>query len=421
MKKWYQLALLNLVVLTLLGLLLRYKINFPLPLLQQENILHAHSHFAFNGWISFLLQLLLLDEFTNNYKQATRFWDRFFLASTFINYAMIISFAWTGYSAISIAFSTLALFLSYIFAYKIYRQLPVKDAQQVSSRFVKASLFFLLLSSFGTYALAAVMSMKTDPYWLHNALYFFLHFQYNGWFTFAVLAFLLKKLEASTNYHYPSARTFFLLLASTCIPSYLFTSLWHHRPAYITIVIIVTAILQTASLYFLWKLLHRNVKQVYYGLPIVCKWLFSIAISAFVLKVLLQFFSVHPKLAQLAFGFRPIIIGYLHLIFLGFITMYLLGVIADKQIVYLKHRVTVAGLVTFAAGILINEILLAVQGFAAIYYLYLPMVNLLLYANTFTLVAGAVLLFAAAIKANEATSKSIDNTLTNTKWIPLNY
>src|ERR1700709_943598 len=124
-------------------------------------------------------------------------------------------------------------------------------------QFVKGSLFFLLLSSIGPYAVAILIATKNvDPYWSHNALYFFLHFQYNGWFTFAVLAFLLKKLEASISFNRKQARIFFILLVSTCIPSYFFTSLWHHRPVSITVVIIITAILQTAALYFLWKLLY---------------------------------------------------------------------------------------------------------------------------------------------------------------------
>jgi hypothetical protein len=399
MRKWYQIALLNLVVLTLLGLLLRYKINFPLPFLHQENLLHAHSHFAFNGWISFLLQVLILDQFTKDYKTSTPFWNRFFVASTIVNYGMIVSFAWVGYTAISIALSTIALWLSYAFAYKIYKALPATEGNNISSKFVKAALFFLLLSSIGPYALALIIATKvSNAYWYHNALYFFLHFQYNGWFTFAVLAFLMKKLEGSTVFNYKLAQRFFILLAATCIPSYLFTSLWHHRPFSITIIIIVTATLQTAALFFLSKLLTKNMRTAYTTLPPLVRWLYLLAISAFILKVVLQFFSVYPQIAQLAFGFRPIIIGYLHLIFLVFVSMYLLGVITEKKILHLDYKVTSAGLITFAAGIIINEVLLAIQGFAAIYYLYLPSLKMLLFANTFTLVIGAALLFVASTK-----------------------
>lgn len=402
MKKWYTVGVFNLVVLALLGLTLRYKINFPLPFLQQENLLHAHSHFAFNGWISFLLQLLILEEFTGDYKKNTRFWNRFLGISTLVNYAMIISFTRVGYSGVSIVLSTFALWLSYVFAYKIYKAIPDNKEKAVSIKFTKASLFFLLLSSLGPYALAIIMAVKSShQYWYHNALYFFLHFQYNGWFTFAVLAFLIKKLEKSTAYNYRHAKAFFLLLAITCIPSYLFTSLWHHRPFSITIIIVITAILQTAALYLLWKLLYKNMKSIYLHLPVICRWLYSLSISAFILKIILQFFVVQPQLGQLAFAFRPIIIGYLHLIFLGFVSMYLLAFMADKKIVSLNYQITVAGLITFATGIVINEVLLAIQGVASIYYLFLPGLNLVLFANTFVLVTGAILLFRSALKTSE--------------------
>jgi hypothetical protein len=145
-------------------------------------------------------------------------------------------------------------------------------------------------------------------------------------------------------------------------------------------------------------LLNKNMKQVYSSFPRICRALYSLAISSFILKVLLQFFSIYPRLSKLAFGFRPIIIGYLHLIFLAFVSMYLIAFLANKKVIDLKYKVTSAGLVIFATGIIINEILLAIQGFAAIYYLYLPWLNFTLFANTFTLVAGAVLLFIAAGK-----------------------
>ena len=413
MMKWYRLALFNLVVLAALGLLLRYKISFPLEIFEQKNILHAHSHFAFSGWLSFILQLLVLNKFTTDYEKNLRFWHRFFTVSTVINYGMIVSFIWVGYTGMSIALSTLTLFLSYIFIFKIFKALPLSDNSKISVAFLKASLWFLVLSSLGSYALALVIATKsTHQYWYHNALYFFLHFQYNGWFTFAVLAFFIKSLERSAAFNLKHARRFFMLLAVTCIPSYLFTSLWHQRPIVITTIIIITAVVQTCSLYYLFQLLYKNTKHVFAQMPVICKWLYSLAILAFVLKILLQLLSGYPQLGQLAFGFRPIIIGYLHLIFLAFITMYLIALLADLKIIDLNYRITSFGLITFAAGIIINEILLAIQGLAAISYIYLPQINLWLFGNTFILLAGAILLFIASGKKDNAThysSKSIFN------------
>lgn len=136
------------------------------------------------------------------------------------------------------------------------------------------------------------------------------------------------------------------------------------------------------------------------GLPKISRWLYSLAIAAFILKVLLQFFSVHPELGQLAFGYRAIIIGYLHLIFLAFITMYLLGYVADTGIVVNNSRIGFSGLAIFAAGIIINEVFLAVQGVASIFYIATPDINMLLFYNTFILCVGATLIFLGAVKTS---------------------
>ena len=399
MNKWYKVALFNLIILALLGLILRYKINFPLEFIEQKKILHAHSHFAFNGWISFLLQLLILDHFTTQYQQCKKFWNRFFIASTIINYAMIFSFSIQGYSALSIIFSNAALFLSYIFCYKIYTGLKLSGNQLISRKFILAALFFLVLSSLGPFALAYIIATKNvHQYWYHNALYFFLHFQYNGWFTFGILGLLFQKLEASATYNRKLAIKVFTLLTISCIPSYLLTVLWYHPSYLITVTNVITVCVQTLGLFFLIIILYKNVKQTYAGLPAICKWLYTVSIAAFFLKGLLQFFSAYPDLGKLAFSFRPIIIGYLHLIFLVFVSIYLISLLAEKAIIPLAKNISRIALILFSSAVIINEALLGIQGLSSIYYYYMPWVNMLLFINTIFILLGAVLLFIAAYK-----------------------
>lgn len=394
LKKWYKLALFNLFVLTLLGLILRYKINFSLPFIEQKNLLHAHSHFAFNGWISFLLQVLILDFFTQNYSIKQRFWDRFFIASTILNYAMIFSFAWQGYGLFSIIFSTLALIISYVFVYGIVQSLPKENINYISVWFIKASLFFLVLSSLGPYILAYIIANKNEhQYPYHNALYFFLHFQYNGWFLFAVMGFLIKKLELQEKYNKDHAKRFFVLLFITCIPSYLLTVLWHQTPFAVTVLNFITVAIEAIALFYGLLLLFKNYNITFKHLPIICRYYYSFAIAAFVLKVVLQIFSAHPRLGQLAFSFRPIIIGYLHLIFLVFVSLYLLGLLAEENIIPIKKFTAKLGLVLFSSGVIINEVLLAIQGVGSIFYWYLPSTTLMLFYNTFIMVAGSFLLY----------------------------
>jgi hypothetical protein len=403
MRKWYQVALFNLAVVTLLGLILRYKINFHLPFLEHTNILHAHSHFAFNGWITFLLQLLIVDRFASNYHPRKTQWDNFFLISTVVNYAMIFTFAWKGYAGVSIFFSTVSLWLSYFFCFKIYASLSREIRKLASVKFIIGALFFLVLSSLGPYALAVFIATKTThEYWNHNALYFFLHFQYNGWFILAILGLLVRKLEASLLFNSKDANRFFILIFGTCIPSYLLTVLWRDMPIGVIMVNVITVIVQGIALIFFKSLLITNSATVYRSLPVLCRWLYNTAVAALVLKIALQFFSAHPGIGQLAFAFRPIIIGYLHLIFLVLVTLFLLGELAENNVIPVMQPWGRWGLIIFSAGALLNEVLLAMQGSASIWYIYLPAINKTLFIVTIVMFAGASIIYHSSRLTAEA-------------------
>ena len=84
---------------------------------------------------------------------------------------------------------------------------------------------------------------------------------------------------------------------------------------------------------------------------------------ALTIKLLLQLGSTHPALSQLAFGFRPIVIGYLHLVLLGVITIFILGYIISMNLLN-AGKYFMTGIWIFVSGIIINEILLMLQGVA---------------------------------------------------------
>ncbi|MES2108858.1 MAG: hypothetical protein V4577_08935, partial [Bacteroidota bacterium] len=63
--KWYQSlnyprwAIINFIVLSIFGVLLRYMQLYDVPKLDYQFILHAHSHFAFSGWMFFSIAFLI--------------------------------------------------------------------------------------------------------------------------------------------------------------------------------------------------------------------------------------------------------------------------------------------------------------------------------------------------------------------------
>ena len=59
-NRWLKFSLLNLLIVALIGLLMRYKIGFEFPFLDQKHLQHSHSHFAFSGWITHTLMVLMI-------------------------------------------------------------------------------------------------------------------------------------------------------------------------------------------------------------------------------------------------------------------------------------------------------------------------------------------------------------------------
>lgn len=59
-KQWVEIALINFCVVASAGLTMRYKINFSLPVVNQQNLMHGHSNFAFVGWLAVALMTLMV-------------------------------------------------------------------------------------------------------------------------------------------------------------------------------------------------------------------------------------------------------------------------------------------------------------------------------------------------------------------------
>mgnify|MGYP001796781573 CR=1 FL=1 len=60
LQRWIKIVLINLLFVAAIGVVLRYKILFALPFVDQKHLLHVHSHFAFAGWITQALLTLLV-------------------------------------------------------------------------------------------------------------------------------------------------------------------------------------------------------------------------------------------------------------------------------------------------------------------------------------------------------------------------
>ena len=195
-KFWLKFSLINLCIVALVGVLMRYKIGFAFPYLEQKNLQHSHSHFAFSGWVSHTLMTVMIYylqtkiEIFNGEK-----YKKIIVANLICSYGMLVFFIIQGYGLISILFSSASVFVSYFFAYQFNKDLKLLNPDLLSKKWFKAALFFNIISSFGTYYLAYIMITKKFVQEIYlSSVYYYLHFQYNGWFFFACMG-LFKELQ----------------------------------------------------------------------------------------------------------------------------------------------------------------------------------------------------------------------------------
>jgi len=127
----------------------------------------------------------------------------------------------------------------------------------------------------------------------------------------------------------------------------------------------------------------------------VTKWMWLISISAFILKIILQAFSAVPLLNQYAFGIRPIVIGFLHLVLLVFVSIFIIGFLVQNQLITVERKWAKRGVWLFITGVLLNEIILMLQGIAAISYSDIPFSNYMLLTTALIIFSGLLLIVAA--------------------------
>jgi hypothetical protein len=117
------------------------------------------------------------------------------------------------------------------------------------------------------------------------------------------------------------------------------------------------------------------------------------------IKFLLQAASTIPSISTLAFGFRPIVIAYLHLILLGVISLFLIANFFASQLIQL-NKLVLTGLLIFVFGIILNEFLLMTQGITAILEQSVNYINELLLIAAMILFSGMLLLNLGIKKIN---------------------
>lgn len=390
-KLWLKFSLLNLVIVALIGLLMRYKIGFEFPYLDQKHLQHSHSHFAFSGWITHTLMVLMIVFLENRTKKIEhsffKKYNSLLTANLICAYGMLVFFIIQGYGLFSIIFSTASIVVSCVFAYYFVKDLKLISDEVLTKNWFKAALFFNVISSLGTFALAYMMVTKN----IHQneylaSIYYYLHFQYNGWFFFACMGLLFSFLNLKSSENLFFKKTFWLFFAS-CIPAYFLSTLWLDLPIWIYLITAIAAFVQVYTWFRFLIIIVKTKKEFLENFPFFLRYILLFVGFALSVKFLLQLGSTIPVLSKLAFGFRPIVIAYLHLVLLAIISLFLLFYIYANHLIQFNNQIK-RGVIIFSIGVLLNEIILAIQGIASFSYTPIPFVNELLLGAAIVLVLG---------------------------------
>lgn len=364
-KSWLKIAFFQFILIAIIGLMIRLiftgqSVGFP-----YKNLVHAHSHVGFLGWVSMAIYVGLLAQFKPDSRE-DKAYQRIFILTEISIVGMLISFPIQGYALYSISFSTLFLVASYWFVAKFYKLIQTKSSARISVKFAQAGLFYLVLSSLGPWGLGPVMATghgKDDIYFL--IIFFYLHFLYNGAIVMALFAMIFKYLEdkgLAPKKGTDKGYKVFMLTNLAVIPTYALSTLWAHPSTWVYWVGGVFAVAQLVGFWYFipfGKILLGAVRKQN-------EWahrLLSLVAGAFGLKLIFQLFSAFPFFVEDIHTLKStVVMGYLHLVTLGVISFFLIGWFLLLGGFSSRTILAKVGLWLFVIGVFLTEFYLFGEG-----------------------------------------------------------
>ncbi len=361
LKNHINLALGYFIIAALLGVLLRSFHSIEIPV-TYKFIVHTHSHIALLGWVYMGLTTLLYKLFLKRKEVALKY-RRIFWFTQFTLVGMLVTFPFQGYALFSIIFSTLFLFASYWFTGFFMKHIPASYKKTNSYKCVKFALWYMVLSSLGPWALGAIMNtLGATSIWYRLSIYFYLHFQYNGWMILGLLGVFIYVLERN-DIEIPKVtfNRFFWWINLGIVLSFFLSTLWTKPHVFLYVIGGLGAILQIMAFGILVMLGIRNKEKLFQILtPLQKNLLFIVAVLVGV-KILLQLLTAFPYFADLAATITDFTIGYLHWTFLGVVTMALFLFFNYFKLLILPKP----AIILYLIGFVFTEVMIFYKGMAA--------------------------------------------------------
>ena len=358
-ESWILICFVNFFIASLMGLCLRWMYVVPMERVNFQFLMHGHSHVAMLGWVYLMLYCLIFHFFVPKEKQQKPIYNRLFWITELAVIGMMVDFPAQGYAFASILFSTLHIFCSYFFCYLIKKDANLTTLSE--KKMLRTALFFMIFSTLGVWCLGPIIgSLGKASAFYQIAIQFFLHFQFNGWFLFAILALFFK--QAKLIIEAEKFRLFYnLFVASTILTLALPVSWYLSNPVFYWLNALGVVLQLFAALLFI-RFIRPQFQSFFTALPTITKTVYGFALFSLALKVIIQLVVLVPELAQVSHQIRNFVIGYIHLTMLGIITGFLFGFALQNDFLNSRNRIQKWGIAIFLLGFVTTEILLFLQG-----------------------------------------------------------
>lgn len=389
-KHWIVICFANFFIASLMGLLLRWMYVAPIEGVNFQFLMHGHSHVAMLGWVYMMLYCLIIYNFVPKEAQQKRIYNRLFWITEVAVIGMMLDFPAQGYAFVSILFSTLHIFCSYYFARLIWKE--AKPPTFPEKRMLRTALLFMVFSTFGVWCLGPAVGLlgKSSAFY-QICIQYFLHFQFNGWFLFAVLALFFKQIKLKIDEK--KFRLFYTLFVIATIMTLALPVSWFLTNPVFYWINVVGVVLQLVTAVLFIQNTRSQLRGFIGTLSSLEKTVYGFALFSLVLKIGIQLVVLVPELAQMSHQIRNFVIGYIHLTMLGIITGFLFGFALQHQFLNTKNAFHKGGIQVFLIGFVTTEILLFLQGL----YLYfdtgaLPYYYLSLFIGSVPLAVGLLII-----------------------------
>ena len=370
-RKDIQWAFLYFIITILLGLSLRVSYIADV-FFNIRHVTHSHSHIGLLGWIYTILSSLICQYFLRETDRKPYF--ILFICTQFCILGMLFSFPFGGYFLYSIIFSSLFIICTYWFSifflkrskkynfirFSISKSVDVENDKPLSLKFVHWGIYFLILSSIGIWLLpVAIVKAGKGSDWYNSALYFFLHFQYNGWFLAVLFGLLVGEIEHKSLLNSKRLKGALYNFVIGTIGSVTLSWVGFFNEPILYIIGNISGFLLLASIFELYRAYMQLEKPAF---------LMQMFLLLCMLKTIFMFLGSFPWIAEVVLPNREFVISYLHFTFLGVIGFGVLHFLEKNLHIHFPYW----SLSLYTTAFVGSEILIAYKGIAILCELFVP-------------------------------------------------